>query len=79
MSLVIYHCAICGENLEGDSKLDPCGISIFSNIDKENESDMQEAMFFSHYECFRNSLEPGVREYLNFEDQSQQIQEPIGE
>jgi len=78
MSLVIYHCAICGENLEGDSKLDPCGISIFSNIDKD-ENEMQEAMYFSHYDCFRKILEPGVREYLNFEDQSQQIQEPIGE
>jgi hypothetical protein len=75
MSLVGYHCAICGENLEGGSKQDPCGISIFSNIDKENESDMQEAMFFSHYECFRNSLEPGVRIHLDFEEPGEQLPE----
>ena len=77
MSIVIYHCAICGQNLEGGSKQDPCGISIFSNIDKEDESEMQEAYFFSHYECFRKNLEPGVQEYLNFEGQSPQTQEPV--
>jgi hypothetical protein len=78
MSLVIYHCAICGENIGEESKHDPCGVSIFSNLDKD-ESEMKEALFFCHYECFRKNLEPGVREYLNFEGQSQQIQEPVGE
>ena len=67
MSLVGYHCCICGENIGEDSQFDPCGVSIFSNLDKD-ESEMQEALFFIHYKCFRDSLEPGVRVYLNFED-----------
>ena len=75
MSLVGYHCAICGQNLEGGSKQDPCGISIFSNIDKEDESEMQEALFFIHYKCFRDSLEPGVQMYLDFEEPGQQLPE----
>ena len=68
MALVTYHCAICGESIDRGSKFDPCGVSIFSNLDK-HESQQLEQMFFCHYECFRGSLEPGVREYLNFEDQ----------
>ncbi|MBT4033521.1 MAG: hypothetical protein HOB84_14145 [Candidatus Marinimicrobia bacterium] len=68
MALVRYHCAICGESIDDGSQFDPCGVSIFSNLDKET-SEQLEQMFFCHYECFRNSLEPGTRMYLNFEDQ----------
>ena len=68
MALVRYHCAICGDSIHRGSKLDPCGISIFSNLDK-HQSQQLEQLFFTHYECFRNSLEPGTRMYLNFEDQ----------
>jgi len=68
MALVRYRCAICGESIDKGSRFDPCGVSIFSNLDKEM-SDQLEQMFFVHYKCFKGSLEPGVREYLNFEDQ----------
>ena len=68
MALVNYHCAICGKSIDKDSQFAPCGVSIFSNLDKEM-SDQLEQMFFCHYKCFRGSLEPGVRDYLNFEDQ----------
>jgi len=68
MALVRYHCAICGGTIEEGSQFDPCGVSIFSNLDKET-SEQLEQVFFCHYGCFKGSLEPGVREYLNFEDQ----------
>ena len=70
MVLVNCHCCICGQNIDEDSQFDPCGVSIFSNLNK-NESEMLEAMFFCHYECFRGCLESGVRMYLNFEDQKE--------
>ena len=68
MALVRYQCCICGHNIDEDSQFDPCGVSIFSNLDK-HESQQLEQMFFCHYDCFRGSLEPGTRMYLNFEDQ----------
>ncbi len=68
MSLVAFQCSICGHNIDKTSLLDPCGVSIFSNLDKD-ESQQLEQMFFCHYECFRGCLDTGVREYLNFEDQ----------
>jgi hypothetical protein len=68
MALVRYHCAICGDSIDEGSQFDPCGVSIFSNLDKD-ESQQLEQMFFCHYACFRNTLEPGTRMYLNFEDQ----------
>jgi len=68
MALVRYQCAICGKSIDEDSQFDPCGVSIFSNLNKP-ESQQLEQMFFTNYECFKDSLEPGVREYLNFEDQ----------
>ena len=68
MALVRYHCAICGQNIDEDSQFDPCGVSIFSNLNKP-ESQQLEQLFFTHYKCFKDSLESGVREYLSFEDQ----------
>ena len=68
MSLVAFQCSICGHNIDKTSSLDPCGVSIFSNLD-EDESQQLEQMFFCHYECFRGCLDTGVQEYLNFEDQ----------
>jgi hypothetical protein len=68
MALVRYQCAICGESIDEGSKLDPCGVSIFSDFNKET-SEQLEQMFFCHYECFRDSLDSSVREYLNFENQ----------
>ena len=68
MDLVRYHCAICGDSIEEGSQFDPCGVSIFSNLNKP-ESEQLEQLFFTHYECFRGCLDSGVQEYLNFEDQ----------
>jgi len=68
MALVAYHCAICGDSIDKGSKFDPCGVSILSNLNKP-ESQQLEQLFFTHYSCFRGTLAPGVREYLNFEDQ----------
>ena len=68
MVLVNFQCCLCGDNINRDSELDPCGVSIFSNLNKP-ESQQLEQMFFTHYECFRGALELGTREYLNFEDQ----------
>ncbi len=68
MALVRYQCCICGESIEKDSRLDPCGVSIFSNFDEPASKQLEQA-FFAHYECFRNSLDPSVRMHLNFEDQ----------
>ncbi|NQT63609.1 MAG: hypothetical protein HQ556_11670 [Candidatus Marinimicrobia bacterium] len=68
MVLVRYQCCICGENIDKDSQFDPCGVSIFSNLDKD-ENDQLEAMFFCHYDCFRGSMDLGVRMHLNLEDQ----------
>ena len=68
MSLVAFQCSICGHNIDKTSPLDPCGVSIFSNLDKD-ESQQLEQMFFCHYACFRACLDSGVQEYPNFEDQ----------
>ncbi len=68
MALVTYECCFCGNQINEKSKFDPCYVSIVSNLDKD-ESQQLEQMFFCHYECFRGRLIPGVREYLNFEDQ----------
>jgi hypothetical protein len=68
MVLVNYECCICGDNINKDSKLDPCGMSIYTNLDK-NEDEQEEQIFFCHFSCFRATLEPGVREYLVRGDQ----------
>ena len=69
MSLVNIECAICGKSIDRDSGLDPCAITIYTNIDKE-ESEQLEQIFFSHYECFRRTLESDLREMLNLEDRN---------
>jgi hypothetical protein len=68
MALVRYQCCICGESIERGSNLDPCGVSIFSNLDKD-ESEQLYQMFFCHYECFLGSMYSGASMHLNFEDQ----------
>ena len=68
MALVRYQCCFCGENIDETHKLDPCITAIYTNLDK-HESQQLEQMFFCHYECFRASMESGVRVHLNLEDQ----------
>ncbi len=68
MALVRYRCCICGENIDENSKLDPCGVTIFSNLGKP-EGEQLEQMFFCHYRCFKGSLDYGTSIHLNFEDQ----------
>ncbi len=68
MALVRFQCCICGEHIEKGSRLDPCYVSIVSNLD-EPASKQREQAFFSHYECFRNSMDSGVSIHLNLEDQ----------
>ena len=68
MALVNYECCICGDSIDKDSQLDPCGLLIYSNINKD-ECEQLEQMFFCHYECFRRSMDSGVRIHLDFEDQ----------
>jgi hypothetical protein len=69
MALVNFECCICGKSIDRESGLDPCAISIFTNIDKD-ESEQLEQIFFSHYRCFRDSMvDSDVREMLILEDQ----------
>jgi len=69
MALVNIECAICGKSIDRDSGLDPCAITIYTNIDKE-ESEQLEQVFFSHYACFRGTLESDLCEMLNLEDRN---------
>ena len=66
MVLVNFECCICGKSIDKDSGLDPCAISIFTNFDKE-ESEQLEQIFFSHYECFRGTLESDLCAMMNLE------------
>jgi len=59
---------MCGETIEEGSGFDPCGVVIYSRINSDDD-EYPEQMFFCHYECFKKSLDPEAREYLNFEDQ----------
>ena len=68
MVLVNFQCCLCGDSIDRDSQLDPCGVTIFSKVDK-SEHDQKEHTFFCHYECFRNSMDSGIRIHLNLEDQ----------
>jgi len=49
-------------------KLDPCAVAIYSNIDKDQDEQLEQ-MFFCHYECFRAIMDSGTRPYLNLEYQ----------
>ena len=69
MSLVNIECAICGKSIDRDSGLDPCAISIYTNIDKD-ESEQLEQIFFSHYRCFQGTLESDLYAMMNLEDQN---------
>jgi len=69
MALVNFECSICGKSIDKDSKLDPCAITIYTNIDKD-ESEQLEQIFFSHYECFRGALQSDLCEMLNLEDRN---------
>jgi len=69
MSLVNIECSICGKSIDRDSGLDPCAITIYTNIDKD-ESEQLEQIFFTHYECFRGTLESDLSEMLNLEDRN---------
>jgi len=69
MSLVNIECCICSQHIDKDSKLDPCAITIYTNIDKD-ESEQLEQIFFTHYECFRRTLESDLCEMLNLEDRN---------
>ena len=67
MVLVNFQCCLCGESIDRDSGIDPCGVTIFSKVDTDKNE--QEQTFFCHLDCFRNSMDAGAREYLIFEDQ----------
>ena len=68
MALVTYQCCLCGEHINENTKLDPCFVSIISNFDAD-ESEQLEQAFFCHYDCFKQSLDPGIGMHLNFEAQ----------
>lgn len=68
MALVTYECCFCGDHISEESEFDPCFVSIVSNLDKD-ENQQLEQMFFCHYTCFKNSMDSSVSMYLNFEDQ----------
>ena len=63
MVKVTHQCCFCGDNIDSDSQLDPCGIVIYTNIDK-GECEQREQMFFCHYECFRDVMDSGTRIHL---------------
>jgi len=67
MVLVNFQCCLCGESIDRDSGIDPCGVTIFSKVDTDKNE--QEQTFFCHYVCFLNSMDSGVRIHLDFEDQ----------
>jgi len=67
MVMVRHQCCFCGNNIEETHKLDPCGIIIYTNLDKEIDGQLEQ-MFFSHYECFHDAMDSGTRMYLNFEE-----------
>ena len=69
MGLVTYQCCICGEHINERAKLDPCFVSLLSNLEG-SESEQLEQAIFCHYHCFKNSLDPGVTIHLNFEEQN---------
>ena len=68
MVLVNFECCICGKSIDRNSGLDPCAISIFTNIDKD-ESEQLEQIFFSHYRCFQGTLESDLCAMMDIEDQ----------
>jgi len=69
MALVTHQCCFCGDNIEENAhKLDPCGVVIYTNLDKADDEQLEQ-MFFCHYECFRNVMDSGTRVHLNLEDQ----------
>ncbi len=67
MALVNVECSICGKNIDKSSKLDPCSIALYTNIDKD-DSEQLEQIFFCHYECFLNTLDSEVRDHLQKTD-----------
>jgi len=66
--MVRHQCCFCGNNIEEMHKLDPCAVAIYSNIDKDQDEQLEQ-MFFCHYECFRAIMDSGTRPYLNLEYQ----------
>ena len=52
-----YQCCICKETVTHDtaSPLDPCNLSLVSNIDRPR-NDQKEQEFFCHLECFRRLI-----------------------
>ena len=68
MVIVNFQCCICGKSIDRDSQVDPCGVTIFSNMD-EDEIEQSEQTFFCHYQCFKSSMDLSLRQYLRLEDQ----------
>ena len=54
-----YHCCICKGSVAhfnpDGHRLDPCGLVIVGNIDKEWR-EQREQTFYCHFECFRRLL-----------------------
>jgi len=69
MALVNFECCICGKSIDRDSGLDPCAISIFTNIDKD-ESEQLDQIFFCHYACFLGTMESDLCEMLTLENRN---------
>jgi len=69
MSLVTYECCLCNEPIEdGSHTLDPCGLVIYANIDKDINDD-REQLFFVHFLCWKAAMDSGTRVHLVLEDQ----------
>jgi len=66
--MVRYQCCFCGNNIEETHKLDPCATAIYTNLDKEQDEQLEQ-MFFCHYTCFKAVMESGTRVHLNLEGQ----------
>ena len=67
MSLVKFQCCICGDNIDRDSPVDPCGLILYTNIDIDDGKEPDQ-LFFCRNECFFKSIDSEVFMRLNPED-----------
>jgi len=70
MVMVTCQCCICGGNIKDAHKLDPCFLTINTNIDGDDEEQLEQG-FFCHYECFKEVMD--YDGHLNLEGQEEYV------
>jgi len=67
MAKVSFTCCFCGSEIEEDKRIDPSAVSIFGKFLNNKHPEQNEQMFFCHYKCFKDAVQPQFSAYMTLD------------